>query len=94
MVGKSRLAGLTKRKAAVICFRYMAILGSLILALVGLNSGCEVKDRVTIGFVAGLSGYTEDVMAHQGIINTTINLILKPFSIQAIAAKLGEVLDH
>jgi hypothetical protein len=64
------LAGLTKRKAAVIRFRYMAILGSLILALVGLKSGCEA------------------------IIDTTINFIQKPFSIQAITAKLGEVLDH
>ncbi|ACN16972.1 two domain fusion protein (N:Methyl-accepting chemotaxis protein-C:sensory box histidine kinase/response regulator) [Desulforapulum autotrophicum HRM2] len=40
-----------------------------------------------------MSGYTADVIAHQGILEDDVFFISKPFSIKEIAAKVREVLD-
>ncbi|MBU4261360.1 MAG: response regulator [Proteobacteria bacterium] len=40
-----------------------------------------------------MSGYTGNVIAHHGILGDGINFLQKPFSIQALAAKVREVLD-
>ena len=40
-----------------------------------------------------MSGYTGNVLTHQGILEEGINFIQKPFSKQEIAAKVREVLD-
>ena len=40
-----------------------------------------------------MSGYTADVIAHQGVLEEGVNFIQKPFSMQALAAKVREVLD-
>ena len=40
-----------------------------------------------------MSGYTADVIAHQGVLDEGVNFIQKPFSMQALAAKVREVLD-
>ncbi len=39
-----------------------------------------------------MSGYTDNVIAHHGIIEEGVNFIQKPFAIQALAAKVREVL--
>jgi CheY-like chemotaxis protein len=40
-----------------------------------------------------MSGYTNDVIAHQGVLEDGVHFIQKPFSLQEIAAKVREVLD-
>jgi len=40
-----------------------------------------------------MSGYTEEVIAHHGMMDAEVNFIQKPFSIKALAAKVRDVLD-
>ena len=41
-----------------------------------------------------MSGYTADVIAHHGVLDEGVKFIQKPFSVQALAAKVREVLDE
>jgi PAS domain S-box-containing protein len=40
-----------------------------------------------------MSGYTADVIAHHGVLDPGVHFIQKPFSIQALAAKVRQTLD-
>jgi DNA-binding NtrC family response regulator len=40
------------------------------------------------------SGYTDNVIAHHGVLDEGINFIQKPFSVQGLAVKVREVLDR
>ncbi|MEW6261714.1 MAG: PAS domain S-box protein [Thermodesulfobacteriota bacterium] len=40
-----------------------------------------------------MSGYTGDIIAHHGVLDEGVNFIQKPFSTQALASKVREVLD-
>lgn len=40
-----------------------------------------------------MSGYTADVIAHQGVLDEGVDFIQKPFSMQALSRKLRQVLD-
>jgi two-component system, cell cycle sensor histidine kinase and response regulator CckA len=40
-----------------------------------------------------MSGYTSDVIGHHGMLGEGVNFIQKPFSLQALATKVREVLD-
>ncbi len=40
-----------------------------------------------------MSGYTANVIAHQGVLEEGVNFIQKPFTIQALAASVRQVLD-
>ncbi len=40
-----------------------------------------------------MSGYTDDIIAHQSVLDKGVNFIQKPFSGQALAAKVREMLD-
>jgi len=41
-----------------------------------------------------MSGYTDDVIAQQGIYNKQVSFIQKPFSMEDIAIKIREILDQ
>ena len=41
-----------------------------------------------------MSGYTEDVIAHHGVMDAGVNFIQKPFSIETLAIKIREVLEQ
>jgi PAS domain S-box-containing protein len=41
-----------------------------------------------------MSGFTADVIAHQGILDEGVNFVQKPFSLQQFAVKVHEVLKH
>jgi len=41
-----------------------------------------------------MSGYTNDVIAHHGVLDSGISFIEKPFSQETLMRKLGEVLDR
>nr|WP_321403273.1 PAS domain S-box protein [uncultured Desulfobacter sp.] len=40
-----------------------------------------------------MSGYTDDIIAHRGVLSEGIQLVQKPFSVNGLAAKVREVLD-
>jgi PAS domain S-box-containing protein len=40
-----------------------------------------------------MSGYTADVIAHQGVLDAGVNFIQKPFSIHALGEKVRDVID-
>jgi DNA-binding NtrC family response regulator len=41
-----------------------------------------------------MSGYTADVIAHQGVLDDGVAFIQKPFSMEDMTAKVREVLDE
>jgi PAS domain S-box-containing protein len=41
-----------------------------------------------------MSGYTDNVIAHRGVLDSGLAFIQKPFTVEAIAAKVREVLDR
>jgi PAS domain S-box-containing protein len=41
-----------------------------------------------------MSGYTEDVIGHHGLLDETIHFLAKPFTIESLAGKVREVLDR
>jgi YesN/AraC family two-component response regulator len=41
-----------------------------------------------------MSGYTDDVIAHHGIIEEGVHLLPKPFTMAALTSKIREVLDE
>jgi FixJ family two-component response regulator len=41
-----------------------------------------------------MSGYTADVIAHQGVLDEGVFFIQKPFSAQDLAAMVRKVLEH
>ncbi len=63
----------------------------------GMN-GKEVFKQVQQRFpsikVLFMSGYTDEVISHHGILDEKIAFIPKPFSIQALSAKVRSVLDE
>jgi len=40
-----------------------------------------------------MSGYTNDVIAHHGVLDEGVQFIQKPFTTHALAVKMREVLD-
>ena len=41
-----------------------------------------------------MSGYTANIITHQGVLDANTNFIQKPFSIQQLAVKVREILDY
>jgi len=39
-----------------------------------------------------MSGYTDDALSQHGVLNTGVQLILKPFTVEALVQKIGEIL--
>ena len=60
-------------------------------------SGDELGQRARESYpelkVLYMSGYTNDVINHHGVLDEHVSFIQKPYSIQALAAKVREVLD-
>ena len=60
-------------------------------------NGRELADRLQairpgINYLF-MSGYTADVIAHQGVLDEGINFIQKPFTTKDLAVKLRDILD-
>jgi signal transduction histidine kinase/ActR/RegA family two-component response regulator len=54
---------------------------------------CIMKIRPSIRCLF-MSGYTANIIAHKGVLDMDINFIQKPFSLQAMAAKIREVMNQ
>ncbi len=61
-------------------------------------SGRELADRLTasgrVERVLFMSGYTEDVIVHQDVASANAEFLHKPFSLNALTAKVRDVLDR
>ena len=61
-------------------------------------NGKEVYEMAAIKHpalkVLYMSGYTDNIIAHRGVLDEGINFIQKPFSVQSLASKVREVLDN
>jgi len=53
----------------------------------------EVKKRYPFIKVIYMSGYTDNVIAHHGVLDAGIAYVQKPFSMHVVAGKIREVLD-
>jgi CheY-like chemotaxis protein len=53
-----------------------------------------VKEKCPGIKVLYMSGYTNNVIAHRGILDEGVHFIQKPFTVQALAVKLRELLDN
>jgi CheY-like chemotaxis protein len=60
-------------------------------------SGRVVADRLKTRrpqmLVLYMSGYTDEVIVHQGVLNQGVNFIAKPFAPSALLQKVREILD-
>ena len=59
----------------------------------GRDLARELERKELIGRTLYMSGYTDDAILKQGVLESGIAFIYKPFLIEALAAKLREVLD-
>jgi signal transduction histidine kinase/CheY-like chemotaxis protein len=63
----------------------------------GMN-GKELFERIAARFPQAkplfMSGYTENVIAHRGVIDQGVRFIQKPFSIKALCSKVRQALDQ
>ena len=61
-------------------------------------NGKQLFERVSKKYpglkVLYMSGYTNNVIAHRGVLDEGVNFIQKPFTAQALAIKLREILDN
>ena len=67
------------------------------IVLPGMN-GRDLSERVSARFpgvgTLFMSGYTDDVISHHGVLQEGIAFIQKPFSVRNLAAKVRRVLDQ
>ncbi len=61
-------------------------------------SGKELADRLKVSKpdlkVLFISGYTDDAIVHHGVLDKGVNFVQKPFTPEALAKKVREVLDQ
>jgi CheY-like chemotaxis protein len=85
--------------AVQICVAHQGTIHLLLTDVImpGMN-GRELAKRVAEirpnTKVLYMSGYTENAIGHNGTLDAGIKLLQKPFTLQALQAKVREVLDH
>lgn len=93
-----RAASTNGGAALLICERHQEPIHLLITDVVRPEmSGSELAERLIQlcpeMSVLFMSGYTDDAIVHQGVLDAGANFIQKPFSPDALAGKVREVLD-
>jgi len=58
----------------------------------GRNLADEAKRRRPLLKVLFTSGYTRNAIVHNGVLDPGVDLIVKPFTVDALAAKIARVL--
>jgi PAS domain S-box-containing protein len=61
-------------------------------------NGRELAERLTAAWpgvrVLFASGYTQNVIAHHGVLERGVEFLAKPYSLESLARRVREVLDH
>lgn len=97
--GYTVLAAPTPKKALALAEQHEGLMHLLVtdVVLPEMN-GKELKDRIEMLQpnikVLFMSGYTANVIMHQGILESGVHFLQKPFSINSLAIKVREVLDQ
>jgi CheY-like chemotaxis protein len=95
-VGYTVLSAETPFEALSLCEKEGASIDLLLTDVVmpGM-SGAELRDKIVAirpGIkILFMSGYTENVIAHRGVLREGVHFIQKPFSMRDIAAKIRQV---
>ncbi|MGQ9638656.1 MAG: response regulator, partial [Thermodesulfobacteriota bacterium] len=85
-------------QAFLLCEKYSAPIHLILTDVVmpGM-SGRELYERLKVihpdARVLYMSGYTDNAIIHHGVMEEGIDFIQKPFSLEALARKVREVLD-
>jgi ligand-binding sensor protein len=63
------------------------------------DNGCGMDKKILLSLYPNLkwlfmSGYTENIIAHHGVLDEGLNFIQKPFSMQNLSAKVRKVMDE
>jgi len=61
--------------------------------MTGRDLALEIARRKQAGRTLYMSGYTDDAIVKHGVLEPGIAFIYKPFTVEALALKLREVLD-
>jgi len=85
-------------EALIICQQYKGLIHLLVTDVVMPRmSGRELADQLLHLYpgikVLYMSGYTDDAIVRHGVLEAGLNFIEKPFSLEALARKVREVLD-
>jgi two-component system cell cycle sensor histidine kinase/response regulator CckA len=96
--GYSVLSAETPAQAEQICAKHAGTIHLLLTDVVMPgSSGRELAQRITANSphtrVLYMSGYTDDVITHGGMLDPGIAFLQKPFTPAALARKIREVLD-
>ena len=54
----------------------------------------RIRDRYPGIHVLYVSGYTDETIAHHGVLNAGVQFLQKPFSMATLLAKIRETLDE
>jgi two-component system cell cycle sensor histidine kinase/response regulator CckA len=98
MAGYSVIATANPQEALPLCENNDTRIDLLITDVVmpGMN-GRELRDRIKIirpdVKVLFMSGYTSNVIVHHGVLEQGVNFLQKPFSMNILARKVGEMID-
>ncbi|MFW6374526.1 MAG: ATP-binding protein, partial [Thermodesulfobacteriota bacterium] len=87
--GKAALAGLNHHDGAL----HLLLTDVVMPGMNGRELYEQVADRYPKVKVVYMSGYTDNVIAHRGVMDPGIHFIQKPFSVNGLAAKVRDVLD-
>jgi two-component system cell cycle sensor histidine kinase/response regulator CckA len=99
MVGYAVLEAATGEEALQLVEQHSGAVHLLVTDVVmpGM-SGRELAARLMVDYpalvVLYLSGYTDDAIAHHGVLQAGIELLHKPFTPDALARRVREVLDQ
>ncbi|MGB9179297.1 MAG: response regulator [Pyrinomonadaceae bacterium] len=98
MSGHTVLEAANGSEAQMVCEQHEGIIHPLLTdVVVPLMGGCEVAEKLTRFRpemkVLYMSVYTDDAIAHHGVLDEGTALLEKPFMPDALARKVRDVLD-